>query len=101
MSIFSLINFKKDFKTVFSEVRISKLLTYIKVQIISQVKSGLSGDEKKAKVDNAVIEFINSNLLTKNKLVNTLINILIGYVPVITQYIYEYLKRYVDGLTEV
>lgn len=79
----------------------SLVLELIKNKIIEQAKIELNGTEKKHNVDSAVIEFIRTTIICKNPIVNTLINILTDYIPVLTQYIYEYLKKYVDGLTEV
>lgn len=101
MSIFSFFNIKSKLKEAFSSEKISSLLELIKTEIIEQVKSELDGEEKKTIVDNAVIAFIKENFTTNNVFVNVIINALIDYIPTITQYIYNYLKKYVDGLTEV
>ncbi|MCM1265258.1 MAG: hypothetical protein NC200_03580 [Candidatus Gastranaerophilales bacterium] len=101
MSIFSFFNIKARMKEVFSQATIKKLLEYAKNKIIEQAKTKLSGPEKKSNVDNAVITFIKMNFVSKNTIINMLINILIDYVPVFTQCIYDYLKKYVDGITEV
>ena len=101
MSIFSFFNIKSKLKEAFSSEKISALLELIKTEIIEQVKSELDGEEKKTLVDNAVITFIKENFTTTNVFVNIIINTLIDYIPTITQYIYDYLKKYVDGLTEV
>lgn len=79
-------------KNVFSE---------IKTNIIEQARSELSGSEKKINVDRAVVEFVKLNIKTENPIGAVLINILVDCIPVITQCVYEYLKKYVDGLTEV
>ncbi|MCD8378245.1 MAG: hypothetical protein LUB59_05605 [Candidatus Gastranaerophilales bacterium] len=101
MSIFSFFNFKSKLKEVFSQENITELLNYVKSNIIEQVKNSIDGAEKKSNVDNAVITFIKTKLVSSNVLVNVLVNVLTEYVPVITQCIYDYLKKYVDGLTEV
>lgn len=80
---------------------IKQVFAAAKNNIIEQAKTELSGNDKKANVDSAVINFIKMNIKNENPLVCMLINILLEYVPVITQCIYEYLKKYVDGLTEV
>lgn len=80
---------------------VKQVFTAAKNNIIEQAKTELSGNDKKANVDSAVINFIKMNIKNENPLVCMLINILLEYVPVITQCIYEYLKKYVDGLTEV
>ena len=80
---------------------IRQIFTAAKNNIIEQAKTELSGSDKKANVDSAVINFIKMNIKNENPLICMLINILLEYVPVFTQCIYEYLKKYVDGLTEV
>ena len=75
-------------------------MEFIKNRIIEQAKTELTGEEKKSNVDRAVVCFIKSNIVSVNPIVNALINVLVDYVPTVTQCIYEYLKKYVDGLTE-
>ena len=98
MMIFKFIE-KSVFKT-FSKENVFNLFEIIKNKIIEQARYELAGTEKKTNVDNAVIGFIKTNMKTANPIVNVLINILVEYIPILTQCIYEYLKKYVDGLTE-
>ena len=85
-------NVENCIKTVFS---------FAKNKIIEQAKTELSGSEKKVNVDEAVTAFVKQNIKTENPIIGMLINILIEYIPVITQCIYEYLRKYIDGLTKV
>ncbi len=91
---------KNSVLNTFSKENMVSLFDIIKNKIIEQAKSELSGSDKKYNVDMAVITFIKTNMKTPNPIANTLINILIEYVPVLTQCVYEYLRKYVDGLTE-
>lgn len=88
-------------KEKFPYEKISKLLDLIKSEIINQVKKELDGSEKKSNVDKAVIFFVKTNFTSSNIFINAVINILIDYIPIFTQHIYDYLKKRVDGLTEV
>ena len=90
----------KSIQKNFSECTLEKTMEFIKNRIIEQAKTELSGEEKKSNVDRAVVCFIKSNIVSVNPIVNALINVLVDYVPTVTQCIYEYLKKYVDGLTE-
>ena len=101
MSVFSFFNIKAKVKEVLSNEKLSQLFDFIKSKIIEQAQTQFEGAEKKANVDNAVITFIKTKIVSSNPVVSILINILIDYVPVFTQCIYDYLKKYVDGLTEV
>lgn len=101
MSIFSFLNIKTQAKEILSKSTIKKLFEYSKNKIIEQARTELSGSEKKSNVDKAVIAFIRLNIVSKNMIIKTLIDVLIDYVPIFTQCIYDYLKKYVDGLTEV
>jgi len=101
MSILSCLNIKTKIKEALSEEKVSSLLDFIKSKIIEQAQTELAGKEKKTNVDNAVIAFIKTNIVTTNPFISMLINILIDYVPVFTQCIYDYLKKYTDGLNGV
>ena len=85
---------------IISKENISKVFEYIKSQIVEQAKEQLSGSEKKSNVDKAVVTFIKASFISRNPLINTLISIVIEYVPVLTQCIYDYLKKYLDTLSE-
>lgn len=85
----------------YSEGLFRQTLELIKNKIIEQAKKELSECDKKNNVDSAVIDFIKSNIKTVNPLVNALMCVVIDYVPILTQCIYDNLKKYVDGLTEV
>lgn len=98
MAIFGFL--KRSVLKTFSKDNVLVLLDTIKSKIIEQAKSEILGSDKKKNVDTAVIDFIKTNMKTSNPIVNTLINVLIEYVPILTQCVYEYLKKYVDGLTE-
>lgn len=76
----------------FSQENISNLFGVIKKNIVEQATQQLSGEEKKANVDKAVVEFIKSTFITKNILLSFLVNVLIDLVPRITQSIFDMLK---------
>lgn len=97
--IFNLI--KKSFEKSFSKVNMKLVLDFMKTKIIEQAKEELQGSEKKEKVDKAVIDFVLKNVKSGNPIINAFIGILIDYIPSVSQCVYEYLKKYVDGLTEV
>ena len=84
-----------------SKKSIISVFDFIKNKIIEQVKTELSGEEKKQIVDNAVISFVSKNIKSANPINVALVNILIDYIPILTQCIYDYLSKHVDGLTEV
>lgn len=98
MNIFK--NLANTVKKKVSDEGIKIFFDFTKNKIIEQAKTTLEGYDKKKNVDNAVILFIKSNFKSVNPVQNALINILIEYIPVLTQCIYENLKKYVDGLTE-
>ena len=95
------LSLKNSLKTTFSKEKVLLVLEYAKRQIIEQAKNCLVGSEKKSNVDKAVVMFIKSNFVSSNPLISLGINILIDNVPLITQCVYDSLKKYVDGLTEV
>lgn len=76
----------------FSQENISNLFGVIKKNIVEQAAQQLSGEEKKANVDKAVVEFIKSTFISKNILLSFLVNVLIDLVPRITQSIFDMLK---------
>lgn len=76
----------------FSQENVSKLFGVIKTNILEQATKKLSGEEKKANVDKAVVEFIKKTFVSKNILLSFLVNILIDLVPRITQSIFDILK---------
>lgn len=79
---------------------VKEIFGFAKEKVIEQAKTEFDGKTKKINVDKAVIEFIKSKIKPANPVASALINILVEYVPVLTQCIYENLKKYVDGLTE-
>ena len=92
---------KNGLQKAVTKEKVSVFFDFMKDKIIEQARAELTGAEKKAEVDKAVISFVESRILTRNPIIKTLITILIEYIPVLTQCVYEYLKKYVDGLTEV
>jgi hypothetical protein len=85
---------------IFTSDVVKNIFEYMKLKIVEQVKNSISGEEKKRNVDIAVTEFIKANIKSKNPVSQVLINIIVEYVPILTQYVYEYLKKRIDGLTE-
>lgn len=75
----------------FSQENVSKLFGVIKINIVEQATKQLSGEEKKANVDKAVVEFIKKTFVSKNILLSFLVNILIDLVPRITQSMFDML----------
>ena len=75
----------------FSQENISKLFGVIRNNILEQATKQLSGEEKKANVDRAVVEFIKKTFVSKNILLSFLVNILIDLVPRITQSMFDML----------
>ena len=101
MNIFSIFTFKKGFKELFSKENLSDLFNYAKTQILHYVnKSDLLGYEKKKKVDEAVLSYIDMKFTSSNCFVKFVINLIKAVVPTITQFIYDNLKSYIEGFTE-
>ena len=75
----------------FSQENITKLFGVIRNNILEQATKQLSGEEKKANVDRAVVEFIKKTFVSKNILLSFLVNILIDLVPRITQSMFDML----------
>lgn len=102
MNILSIFTLKKDAKLAFSKDSIVSLLKLAQEEIIKMVdKKNLLGSEKKAKVDEVIIDFINNHWVGINSALDWLIKyILIPAIPSITQFIYDALVKNVKGLTE-
>lgn len=101
MNILNIFTFKKDFKEFFSKETIADLFDYAKEQIIHYIeKSDLFGFEKKQRVDEAVILYIDMRFNSKNSIVRFVTELIKSIIPAVTQSIYDYLKSYIEGLTK-
>lgn len=99
MSIFDIFNFKKKFQEVFTKENFEVVRDLIKTEIIKQVKSKLAGNKKMDKVVDKVVQYIQDNIKSDNKIVQWIIdNILIPNVRTIAQAIYDDLKQIVENL---
>ena len=76
----------------FSQENISKLVGVIRNNILEQATKQLSGEEKKANVDKAVVGFIKNTFVSNNILLSFLVKVLIDLVPRITQSMFDILK---------
>ena len=76
----------------FSQENISKLFGVIRNNILEQATKQLSGEEKKANVDKAVVGFIKNTFVSNNILLSFLVKVLIDLVPRITQSMFDILK---------
>lgn len=81
--------FKKSLGRFFSQKNITNLFSVMKENIVNQAVLELSGSEKKSNVDNAVIEFIQKTFIPKNMIMTLLVNVLIDFVPRITQGLFD------------
>lgn len=98
MSIFDIFNFKKKFQEVFTKENFEVVRDLIKTEIIKQVKSKLAGNKKMDKVVDKVVQYIQDNIKSDNKIVQWIIdNILIPNVRTIAQAIYDDLKQIVEN----
>ena len=99
MSILDIFTFKKQSQSVFSLENVKGLFNTARTAIVEQVKAKYPGNEKKAKVDAAVIYYIQERVKNcTNGLVLWLVGLLIKSVPTITQTIYDNLKEKVNSL---
>lgn len=100
--IASIISLTKNSKDLFSKENLMKFLDFIKDQIVSYVdQNDLLGEQKKAAVDVAVVSYVGEHFETDNAILEYLIdNLLIPMIPVITQFVYDCLKKAIAGLTE-
>lgn len=72
-------------------------------KIIAEVEKtkGLTGEEKKQRLDNAIIAFIQTNISNYHFFVRFAINkLIIPYVADFTQAIFDLLKARIKGVTE-
>lgn len=99
--MFSLFTFKSDLQKVFTPENLDKLKDFTIGKIVYYVDKELLGVEKKQKVTALVVAFIAQNFVSKNSIVNFFIQLLIQFTPSLVQYLYDSLKKYVSGLTEV
>ena len=96
MSILAVFNLKKDFEKLKNSGTFDMLKKCIENQIILIAKKELSGDQKKETVVNSTVAYI-SRYITP---VNPIIGVAVASIaPQLVQYLYDSLKRYVDGLT--
>lgn len=96
----SIFTFKKETIKVFCKENIGLLCEEIKKQIIERVNEQITGAEKKAKVDAYIIDFIEAKFHSENVIVQFVIDKLVEAVPMLTQFVYDYLKKHISGLTE-
>jgi len=102
MFLFDLFTFKSKLSSIFNSDLVKVILEYIRQLIILYSSDNeLSGAQKKQRVDEFVIQFIQQKCNSSNSIINFFVSILISNVPAITQCIYDYLKSFVVGLTSV
>lgn len=101
MGLMSLINLKEDFEELKARPEVVALFDFTKSKVISYVGSEVItvGAQKKDAVVKEVIEYITEHFVTKNTILSYLINLLIGFVPELVQFIYNQLATYIEGLT--
>ena len=81
--------------------KVQALFDKAKELILEYKDLDLKGEEKKAAVDEKLINWIREHLDTKNKIVKWLIeNVLIDCLPTITQNIYDLIKLFAEGITK-
>lgn len=98
-NIFDLFSIRKESKKIFTRENLLEVLNLAKWYIIDQAKNSLRGTEKKQIVDSAIINIINEKTKDcKNSILLWIIERIKGFIPTITQYIYDTLKEKVDNL---
>jgi len=98
-NIFDLFSVRKESKKIFTRENLLEVLNLAKWYIIDQAKNSLRGAEKKQIVDSAIINIINEKTKDcKNSILLWIIERIKGFIPTITQYIYDTLKEKVDNL---
>ncbi len=98
-NIFDLFSIRKESKKIFTRENLLEVLNLAKWYIIDQAKNSLRGAEKKQIVDSAIINIINEKTKDcKNSILLWIIERIKGFIPTITQYIYDTLKEKVDNL---
>lgn len=102
MNIFSIFTLPKNLFKAFSKENIKAFLEFARDQIISYVsEKDLLGQEKKSKVDEACIAWVEEKIDTKHSIVLWIRdNLITPNIPVVTQGIYDFLKAYIKGLTK-
>lgn len=97
--ILSIFTFKKNFEAIFNNEQIKNFFEKAK-ELIIQVKAykELSGEEKKARVDSYLEDYIIDNFETDNAILEWLIDRVIEFLPTITQIIYDFLKEKIKEL---
>lgn len=101
MGLFDVFTFKKDGKKIFSKEVFKEILETAREKIIEQAKKNIPGEEKKAIVDEHVIALIRKKvkeLDVKNGFILWLVEQIIGFIPVVTQIVYNFLKEKVEAL---
>lgn len=99
--MFSFFNWKSVVKKLLGMDKVQALFDKAKELILEYKDLDLKGEEKKAAVDEKLINWIREHLDTKNKIVKWLIeNVLIDCLPTITQNIYDLIKLFAEGITK-
>ena len=99
-SVFTL---KRDFQNVFTNEKVKEFFKTARELIIKYRDfKELSGEEKKKRVDDYLTEWLLENVIEKtdNAIINYLLGILIYNLPTITQFIYDFLKEKIEGITK-
>ena len=91
-----------DLKKTFSKEGLQAFLEFAKDTIIKYVeKQDLLGPEKKARVDEMCTKYAQEHFKSDNELLQDLIDkVLIPFIPIVTQFIYDCLKKFVKDLTK-
>ena len=99
----SVFTFKRDFQNVFTNEKVKEFFKIARDLIIKYRDfKELSGEEKKKRVDEFLTNWLFENVATKtdNAIICWLLGILIYNVPTITQFIYDFLKENIEGITK-
>ena len=88
----NIVTFKDKFKEVFTKENIEKAVDEIKEAIEKYEEyKNLTGEEKKQRVDEHIIEWLDENWHSDNDKVQWVINRVIDLTPIITQICYNLL----------
>ncbi|DAB04731.1 TPA: hypothetical protein CPT89_00975 [Candidatus Gastranaerophilales bacterium HUM_11] len=100
----SIFTFKSKFEKVFNNESVKDIIQRANRLIVAYKDyKDLSGAEKKNKVDKLLTTYIlekYGEFAKENIFVNWVLNKFIEFLPDITQLVYDFLKKRIEGLTE-
>ena len=99
MSILDIFSFKKEASKIFNKENFTLIMETAKNEIVRQIKTTITGTEKKVIVDAFVISKIRELCVPcSNKMVLWVVEQIVKAIPSITQTIYNFLKEKIENL---